>query len=309
MGAADRRGEVMIVSGSSHRGAFTLIELLVVIAIVAILSAILFPVISVAREKARQTACLSNEHQLGMAIALYTQDFNEEFPCGLGMVNGERIWAGEGWAGQCAAYVKNPDLYRCPSDLTARLDRYGWPVSYGYNINFVNVATYEDNEQNPPPGGVSLAALNSSSRTVLLFEVSGVLANATDPREGADKGGWPGRNYSASANGLDHRLYAQRDWSTLTENQYATGYLGDRLPPDSFSTQFSRASGRHSDGSVFLMGDGHAKWLRGSAVSSGLNASNADCNQDNKPAREGCEDDFHAAGTNAPSHAATFSIR
>ena len=59
---------------------FTLIELLVVIAIIAILAAILFPVFSRARESARKTACLSNMKQIGTALMMYCQDWDEAFP-------------------------------------------------------------------------------------------------------------------------------------------------------------------------------------------------------------------------------------
>ncbi len=64
---------------SQQRRAFTLIELLVVIAIIAILAAILFPVFAQAREAARKTTCTSNLRQMGQAIAMYAQDFDEAF--------------------------------------------------------------------------------------------------------------------------------------------------------------------------------------------------------------------------------------
>jgi prepilin-type N-terminal cleavage/methylation domain-containing protein len=66
-------------SRSLDRHGFTLIELLVVIAIIAILAAILFPVFAQAREKARQTACLSNTKQIGTAFMMYVQDYDEAF--------------------------------------------------------------------------------------------------------------------------------------------------------------------------------------------------------------------------------------
>lgn len=77
---------------SRQRCAFTLIELLVVIAIIA---AILFPVFAQAREKARQTACLSNTKQIGLALLQYCQDYDEQNPFG---VTGVRFAGGLGWA-------------------------------------------------------------------------------------------------------------------------------------------------------------------------------------------------------------------
>ena len=68
-----------VVKVTTKRG-FTLIELLVVIAIIAILAAILFPVFAKAREKARQTTCLSNVKQITLGILQYAQDYDERFP-------------------------------------------------------------------------------------------------------------------------------------------------------------------------------------------------------------------------------------
>ncbi len=69
----------MLVSNNDRR-AFTLIELLVVIAIISILAAILFPVFARAREAARKTTCTSNLRQLGLAMTMYIQDYDDTFP-------------------------------------------------------------------------------------------------------------------------------------------------------------------------------------------------------------------------------------
>jgi prepilin-type N-terminal cleavage/methylation domain-containing protein/prepilin-type processing-associated H-X9-DG protein len=93
------------------KNGFTLIELLVVIAIIAILAAILFPVFAQAREKARQTSCLSNNKQLATAVMMYTQDYDEQFPAGV-----ENDWWQDTWVRLTQPYVKNYQVYRCPSD-------------------------------------------------------------------------------------------------------------------------------------------------------------------------------------------------
>jgi len=82
-----------------NRKGFTLIELLVVIAIIAILAAILFPVFAQAREKARQISCLSNLKQIGLAVAMYTQDFDEYLPYAWSLQGG--------WYNTLNPYIKN----------------------------------------------------------------------------------------------------------------------------------------------------------------------------------------------------------
>lgn len=94
---------------------FTLIELLVVIAIIAILAAILFPVFARAREKARQTSCLSNLKEIALAGLMYAQDYDETY-CrtyhyyGSGGPNNLRFWQN-----QLQPYVKNWQIMICPS--------------------------------------------------------------------------------------------------------------------------------------------------------------------------------------------------
>jgi prepilin-type N-terminal cleavage/methylation domain-containing protein/prepilin-type processing-associated H-X9-DG protein len=87
------------------RRGFTLIELLVVIAIIAILAAILFPVFAKAREKARQISCVSNMKQIGLAVVMYAQDYDEMFPPKGVCANGS--WEWDGWETLVAPYVKN----------------------------------------------------------------------------------------------------------------------------------------------------------------------------------------------------------
>ena len=118
----------------SQRRGFTLIELLVVIAIIAILAAILFPVFARAREKARQTSCLSNVKELGLGCLMYAQDYDERLPwhCRAGPGPSGSV-DDTGWNTQIYAYVKNEQLYNCPSANWQNRSRlcggYGWNLS------------------------------------------------------------------------------------------------------------------------------------------------------------------------------------
>jgi prepilin-type N-terminal cleavage/methylation domain-containing protein len=97
------------------RRGFTLIELLVVIAIIAILAALLFPVFATAREKARQTSCLSNLKQLGTAMAMYAQDFDELYPPAIGRESTDRFFYEMSWMSLIQPYVKNLGVFIDPS--------------------------------------------------------------------------------------------------------------------------------------------------------------------------------------------------
>src|SRR6478672_12139117 len=100
--------------------AFTLIELLVVIAIIAILAAILFPVFAQAREAARKASCVSNLKQIGSSVMMYTQDYDENTtPSFLYYTNGnaDLVW----WPDLVRPYVKNEQVYLCPSVPSTRL--------------------------------------------------------------------------------------------------------------------------------------------------------------------------------------------
>jgi len=142
-------------------GGFTLIELLVVIAVIAIIAAILFPVFAKVREKARQTSCASNLKQLGLAIAQYTQDYDEAYPLA--------AYGGATWRGLTFPYVKSVALYSCPSNpygmgaTNTAGDDGQFHVSYGANETLLATP-------NSPRRSVSLAAVDSPAQMFLIGE-------------------------------------------------------------------------------------------------------------------------------------------
>ena len=130
-----------------RRRGFTLIELLVVIAIIGILAGMLFPVFARAREKARQAACLSNVHQLCLAMLMYAEDNDEGYvPAdsadGLQRWHGRRATVNDPFdptQGPLWEYLKNANVKQCPSftpDPNAFAFEQG-TGGYGYNEQYV----------------------------------------------------------------------------------------------------------------------------------------------------------------------------
>jgi len=120
---------------------FTLIELLVVIAIIGILAAILFPVFARARDKARQTACLSNLRQMGMAMMQYVTDYDGVYPYNLGpratdAAGDENYWDGAPYVRVLMPYINNDQLPFFPS-LCEHPEDIGPETNYEVNAMIV----------------------------------------------------------------------------------------------------------------------------------------------------------------------------
>ena len=130
---------------------FTLVELLVVIAIISIIAAILFPVFTTVRERGRRTVCQSDLKQLALAVQQYVQDNSQMYPMG------------GSWHSGVYPYVKNVQVYRCPSDQDEDFSTYqlvtgspnsqeASPVDYRYNWNRLN--KYQTFQLPLPPNSV-----------------------------------------------------------------------------------------------------------------------------------------------------------
>ncbi|MEP6757129.1 MAG: DUF1559 domain-containing protein [Chthonomonadales bacterium] len=177
---------------SFKRNGFTLIELLVVIAIIAILAAILFPVFAQAREKARQASCMSNLKQIGTAVYMYNQDYDERMPrfrtstLEDAQMDPDGIRRSRSTAlGLCQPYIKNWQCMKCPNmpDAISAINGASiwisanpsnmsiWP-GYGWNVDYMNFSAncsdYNDLvntfESGPP---TALAAIQQPAATVM----------------------------------------------------------------------------------------------------------------------------------------------
>jgi prepilin-type N-terminal cleavage/methylation domain-containing protein/prepilin-type processing-associated H-X9-DG protein len=210
-------------TGSPVRAAFTLIELLVVIAIIATLAAILFPVFAQARDKARQSVCLSNMKQMGTAFYMYVQDYDETFPLD-GHTSGE-----ESWVFNLYPYTKNLQIYRCPNDKSANW----YPENRTANARFTSYGTnswmapFVPGYSTPNTSGyTTLASVNSPASTIYCAEVA------------------ENRNY-------DH--FHAPWWRPNPDGQYTPP--GPNGPAELVTRQ-------HQGGANYFFCDGHAKWMR-----------------------------------------------
>jgi prepilin-type N-terminal cleavage/methylation domain-containing protein/prepilin-type processing-associated H-X9-DG protein len=225
------------------RRAFTLIELLVVIAIIAILAAILFPVFAQAREKARQTSCLSSQKQNGLAMMMYAQDYDEVYP----MVTdwnqrfplfGDGSPAPDNWTAQLMPYIK--DRYQmvefgCPS---ARWTRSPWgDMAREGSLNEGPRFSYND------VFGLNAPQWGSSSPTNQSCCTSPTpMAEVTAPAE----------------------TIAISDCGTVggSYGTYMTPYWDIRYYYDFGVENWWQPARAHGDGVNCSFGDGHAKFMK-----------------------------------------------
>src|SRR5258708_19437798 len=152
---------------------FTLIELLVVIAIIAILAAILFPVFAQARAKARQATCTSNVRQMALALNMYCQDFDERLPLAATAPDAFTYY---NWHDLVTPYVKNVQIWICPSAVLPIKDIFGKPVChYGYNAVYLNDGVDPPNLfwlNNAP--GISIAPIDQPTPRVAMVDAEGI---------------------------------------------------------------------------------------------------------------------------------------
>jgi prepilin-type N-terminal cleavage/methylation domain-containing protein/prepilin-type processing-associated H-X9-DG protein len=266
----------------ADKSAFTLIELLVVIAIIAILAAILFPVFAQAREKARAASCLSNMKQMATAIIAYQTDYDECFPAAASFCSrvanplnpndapggsaGIGRWAT--WLYMIYPYVKNWDIYTCPSDADSIpasdfVNRYYY-ISYGYNYGYLSNFT----STFPCPGGqthgwpgISMAAVLRPASIIAFVDNSGRHAGT----RGAGGYWLMGSCVNApDASPSEKTFYAPSDtgWGNGCHSYHG---LEDGNKWD----QTGGVIPRHQDGSNAAFTDGHVKYYKLSQMAVG----------------------------------------
>jgi prepilin-type N-terminal cleavage/methylation domain-containing protein len=235
------------------REGFTLIELLVVIAIIAILAAILFPVFAQARERARQTACLSNARQLAMAVQTYLQDYGEAFPPSTNydvpIEVPERIWTR-----LIQPYVKDVNIFTCPS-----ASRTGFPSDWSQrgvgSIGYTTITAYDPLQVEGFATPALLPQMDEPART-LLFGDTASGSTAEKYR------GYVFDPYNGEPNPRDPRL-----GTPLVADRDLVREL-NHLPPARLKPLYARhfATGNNRGLATLIFADGHAKGYSAASI-------------------------------------------
>ncbi len=236
---------------AGRRRAFTLIELLVVIAIIAILAAILFPVFAQAREKARQTSCLSNMKQLGVAFQMYAQDYDGT----LMQTTYEGPSLKVHWSYIVQPYVKNLALFACPSDPSpvTPAKPCGPADTPGVTCDAQAPRFSYINNYNAVPAHDWLPASEAAfERPASLI----VLGERRDKMEDAARttiGQWKGTSGFDPGQPCPGTAYVK-----ATPALASQGLKGSKDKPEIVRVKWDR----HNGGANYTFFDGHAKWLR-----------------------------------------------
>ncbi|MBC8134729.1 MAG: DUF1559 domain-containing protein [Fibrella sp.] len=261
---------------AARYAAFTLIELLVVIAIIAILAAILFPVFAQAREKARQSACLSNCKQIGIAAMMYSQDYDEILPqtgyrgpCnppndGNFTASVDTVYSGQqSFPIASGPYIKNWNIFACPSD--SEQGGFNKPDAFCFEeqLRVGNVPGYYP--------GIRLVP-DALGKALPLSYAGNYFLNKSYTFTAAEGGPTTARGDAfAMAGQADLRAPANVFYITDVGSfptpgaagtwQFAGWYIAPGYGNTGTSVRWAKG-GRHAGGRNWVFCDGHAKWTK-----------------------------------------------
>jgi prepilin-type N-terminal cleavage/methylation domain-containing protein len=238
---------------------FTLIELLVVIAIIAILAAILFPVFARARENARRASCLSNAKQAGLGMMQYTQDYDEKLMFAYN--TGGKIWATD-----IQPYVKNWQLFKCPSMTMGR--KFGDPAKPNelepdYATNGMLTGVPGNPPTVPVEEPLSLAAIDAPAEIVFATDSNKALLSGwgVPPSESWGPTDTPRASDFGSPNGSDELVEKVNEWCKTDRTDGFDLTAGGTWAMKGPGFRHMR-NGLNSGTAVMVFSDGHAKAVR-----------------------------------------------